>query len=70
MKFYRLNDAQVGTAVSTTGTFETSETDAGVEYRFDEDDAVMLTINQMWFYKKDLDDLIDFLQFAKTQFKK
>jgi len=70
MKFHRVTIDSQSTAIEDQGDFYTTKHGASIQYEFDEDDTVKLTIDEQWFAKQDLDELISFLQFAKTQFKK
>lgn len=54
---------------STKGVLETSEYWASVDYRFEDDDAVVLTIDDQCFGQDDIDELIAFLTAAKAKLK-
>jgi hypothetical protein len=69
MNFHRINIDSQSTAIDSQGDFCTTDTGAEIQYNFDTDDTVKLTINGQWFSNQDLNELISFLQFVKTQFK-
>ena len=71
MKFHKADEGGVSVAIAKEGRFETSSMEAGVSYDFDpRDHTVQLEIENMWFDTTDIDDLIAFLQFAKTELQK
>lgn len=71
MKFYRVTTAQDGEAIPDKGKLTTPSLEAELSYRFDDDDGTIhINIDDMWFDGEDLDYLIAFLKFAKTQLKK
>jgi hypothetical protein len=51
-----------------SGEFETSSMLATISYFF-EDDTIKLKVNDQWFEKEDLEQLIVFLQAAKARLK-
>lgn len=70
MKFHKADEGGVSVAIAKEGRFETSSMEAGVFYEFDSrDKTVKLEIDSQWFNAADIDDLIAFLQFAKTYFQ-
>ena len=70
MKFIANKDESdvVPINVERGGSFNTSFTDAMIEYTFGSID-VEITIPSQDFSSEDLDQLIDFLKFAKEQLK-
>jgi hypothetical protein len=71
MKFHKAVNNDDSVAIYDHGEFETSEFGATVSYKFDpEDHSVRLNIEEQWFTSKDVDELISFLQFTKTQHTK
>lgn len=69
MKFHKVAGNSI--AIFDKGAFETSDFEANVRYEFDhKDQSIHLEIDEQWFASKDIDELISFLQFAKTQLTK
>lgn len=71
MNFHKVTNKDDSTAIYDEGDFETSDFGAGVSYKFDhKDHSIKLYIDEQWFASKDVDELISFLQFVKTQLNK
>lgn len=67
MKFHRVSEVSGSTPIEREGSFETPNYSAKVQYEFNSPSEVFLTIDSQYFQSSDLDDLIAFLTFAKTQ---
>lgn len=71
MKFHRANSEEKSTAIYVLGSIEAPSYSATVNYEFDAKDlTVKLDIAEQWFDEENVDYLIEFLTFAKTQLKK
>lgn len=71
MKFHKETDDIKSTPISDSGEFELSSMEGIVKYGFDyKDNTLRLEIDDMWLDGEDIDSLISFLQFAKTQLAK
>lgn len=67
MKFVNKNDAnETVVQIGDDGTFSVFS-GANVEYYFANDGTMRLTIDGFWFDEKSVDELIAFLEFAKTK---
>lgn len=71
MKFIKMIHSEGTMPIDVTGTgdFVTSEFGATIYYDFGLDDGVILNIKEQSFSPKDINDLIDFLKFAKEHLK-